>query len=79
MKITILKKEQNKKIKIILPLFMLKSKFILNAINENIDYSNNKVLFNDIYISLKKYIKKYGHFNLVEVKTSDNVIVKIRI
>ena len=68
-------------IKLWLPTSLLKSKFILKNIKKygRIDIEPLMNLLPKINKNLKTYIKKYGHFTLVDVRSSDGdkVIVKV--
>lgn len=82
MKIIIKKKKNNEKIRkfiLIIPTFLIKSKFVMklamksehNVNNHDIkeiDYLNEyHNLFKNLYKEIKKYIKTNGHFTLFEV------------
>ena len=80
MKIQVISSDGHK-IKLWLPTSLLKSKFILNTIKEN-GVTNLEPLINSspiIFKKLKTYIKKQGHFTLVDIRSSggDKVIIKI--
>ncbi len=73
-------------IKLWFPTSLLKSKFVLNYIIKlnsnkkdiNIDIEPLMKSLPIIYKNLKKYIKKQGHFTLLEVSSGDNqVLIKI--
>ena len=68
-------------IKLWLPTSLLKSKFILKNIKKygGIDIEPLMNLLPKINKTLKTYIKKYGHFTLVDVRSSDGdkVIIKV--
>ena len=68
-------------IKLWLPTSLLKSKFILKNIKKygGIDIEPLMNLLPKINKNLKTYIKKYGHFTLVDVRSSDGdkVIIKV--
>lgn len=68
-------------IKLWLPTSSLKSKFILKNIKKygGIDIDPLMNLLPKIYKTLKTYIKKHGHFTLVDVRSSDGdkVIIKV--
>ena len=68
-------------IKLWLPTSSLKSKFILKNIKKygRIDIDPLMSLLPKIYKTLKTYIKKHGHFTLVDVRSSDGdkVIIKV--
>ena len=68
-------------IKLWLPTSLLKSKFILKNIKKygRIDIEPLMNLLPKINKNLKTYIKKYGHFTLVDVRSSDGdkVIIKV--
>lgn len=68
-------------IKLWLPTSLLKSKFILKNIKKygGIDIDPLMNLLPKINKTLKTYIKKHGHFTLVDVRSSegDKVIIKV--
>ena len=68
-------------IKLWLPTSLLKSKFILKNIKKygGIDVEPLMNLLPKINKTLKTYIKKYGHFTLVDVRSSDGdkVIISV--
>lgn len=68
-------------IKLWLPTSLLKSKFILKNIKKygGIDIEPLMNLLPKINKTLKTYIKKYGHFTLVDVRSSDGdkVIISV--
>ena len=68
-------------IKLWLPTSFLKSKFILRKIKEHggIDIEPLMNLLPKINKTLKTYIKKHGHFTVVDVRSScgDKVIIKV--
>ena len=68
-------------IKLWLPTSLLKSKFIIKNIKKHggIDIEPLMNLLPKIYKTLKVYIKKHGHFTLVDVRSSDGdkVIIKV--
>ena len=68
-------------IKLWLPTSLLKSKFIIKNIKKHggIDIEPLMNLLPKIYKTLKAYIKKHGHFTLVDVRSSDGdkVIIKV--
>ena len=68
-------------IKLWLPTSLLKSKFILKNIKKygGIDIEPLMNLLPKINKTLKRYIKKHGHFTLVDVRSSDGdkVIIKV--
>ena len=68
-------------IKLWLPTSLLKSKFFLKNIKKygGIDIEPLMNLLPKINKTLKTYIKKYGHFTLVDVRSSDGdkVIIKV--
>ena len=69
------------KINLWLPTALLKSKLILNTIKKN-SGTDIEPLINSspiIFKSLKAYIKKHGHFTLVDIRSSDGekVIIKV--
>ena len=75
------KSSDGHKIKLWLPTSLLKSKFILNNIKK---YGGTYIepLVNSspiIFKTLKAYIKKHGHFTLVDIRSSDGekVIIKV--
>ena len=72
-------KIQSKKLKItlVLPNIILKWKFVIKRLTNN--YTENLWIKN-LYKILKKYIKEYGHFTLLEVENvidSYKVVIKI--
>lgn len=70
-------KTKNITIPLYLPNLILKSKYIINKISKN-GFQNNWII--NVYPHIKKYIKKYGHFNLIEIfdhKNKVSIIVKI--
>lgn len=80
---------KNHTIRLWLPLFILKQKWIYRAVSKNTD-NKNITLDNDglnklvdissiAYKDLKKFIKENGHFNLVEVDATDGTKVVIRV
>ena len=68
-------------IKLWLPTSLMKSKFILKNIKKygGIDIEPLMNLLPKINKTLKIYIKKHGHFTLVDVRSSDGdkVIIKV--
>ena len=68
-------------IKLWIPTSLLKSKFILKNIKKHggIDIEPLMILLPKINKTLKAYIKKHGHFTLIDVRSSDGdkVIVKV--
>ena len=68
-------------IKLWLPTSLLKSKFILKNIKKHsgIDIEPLMNLLPKINKTLKTYIKKHGHFTVVDVRSSngDKVIIKV--
>jgi hypothetical protein len=68
-------------IKLWIPTSLLKSKFILKNIKKygGIDIEPLMILLPKINKTLKAYIKKHGHFTLIDVRSSDGdkVIVKV--
>ena len=68
-------------IKLWLPTSLMKSKFILKNIKKygGIDIDPLMNLLPKINKTLKTYIKKHGHFTLVDVRSSegDKVIIKV--
>ena len=68
-------------IKLWLPTSLLKSKFILKNIKKygGIDIEPVMNLLPKINKTLKTYIKKHGHFTIVDVRSSDGdkVIIKV--
>ena len=75
------KSSDGHKIKLWLPTSLLKSKFILNNIKKHgetdIDPLMNSLPI--IYKTLKTYIKKHGHFTLVDIESSDGDKVFIKV
>lgn len=72
-------KIKSKKLKITLPIpnIILKWKFIIKRLTNN--YTENLWL-NNSYKILKKHIKEYGHFTLLEVENSKDgskIVIKI--
>lgn len=78
-------KEKSKTVfSINLPLALLKSKFIVkfiakksNGVHMDIKELSKKIP--TLYKEIRKYIKHHGHFNLVELKSSngDEIIIKL--
>lgn len=68
-------------IKLWIPTSLLKSKFILRILKKHggIDIEPLMNLLPKINKTLKIYIKKHGHFTLVDVRSSDGdkVIIKV--
>ena len=69
------------KLKLWLPTSLLKSKFIINNIKKYVG-TDIDILMNSspkIFKTLKAYIKKRGHFTLVDIRSSDGdkVIIKV--
>lgn len=86
MRIIINSKEDRKKLRLVLPLSFIKSRLFLKIMIKNggsdIDLSElkkMKKLFNQSYRVLKRYIKKYGHFYLVQIESADGDRVIIRV
>ena len=75
------KSSDGHKIKLWLPISLFKSKFILNNIKKygGIDIEPLIESLPIIYKTLKTYIKKHGHFTLVDIRSSDGekVIIKV--
>lgn len=76
-----IKSNNGREIKLWLPTSLLKSKFILNNIKK---YGGTDIepLMNSlpiIYKTLKIYIKKHGHFTLVDIESSggNKVFIKV--
>lgn len=62
------------------PLGLLKSKFVIEQINNNTkDLNLNPDIAKDVVDSIRKYIKENGHFTLCEVTTSENDHIVITI
>lgn len=80
MRISIRSVEENKKISLILPLSLIKSKLIWHIIKKNapqvFQYYD---LVKTSYHTLKKYIKKHGHFVLMECYSHDGEYVFIKV
>ena len=80
MKIQVISSDGHK-INLWLPTSLLKSKLILNTIKKNCgtDIESLMESLPIIYKTLKTYIKKHGHFTLVDIRSSDgeNVIIKV--
>lgn len=67
--------------KFYLPTSLLKNKLFRNIILKN-NYDLDDDFINSIpiiYKHLKSFIKEYGHFNLIEIKSSDSNLVIIRV
>ncbi len=68
-----------------LPLSFVKTRFVAKAIAENIAERTNsdvvltKAMTKKIYRILKDQIKRHGHFNIVEIHSSDGDQVIVRI
>ena len=64
---------------IYLPTALIKSKLFWSfAFKNQKDSDNQIIIVKKVYKELKKYIREYGHFNLIEVKTKDvDVLIKI--
>ena len=64
-----------------LPTALLKCKFILKKINKHSDTDIDQfiALLPTINKSLKEYIKKNGHFVLVDVKSAEGETVVIKV
>ena len=64
-----------------LPTALLKCKFILKKINKHSDTDIDQfiALLTTINKSLKEYIKKNGHFVLVDVKSAEGETVVIKV
>ena len=75
------KSSDGHKIKLWFPTSLLKSKFILNNIKKygGTDIEPLMESLPIIYKTLKTYIKKHGHFTLVDIRSSDGekVIIKV--
>ena len=75
------KSSDGHKIKLWLPISLLKSKFILNNIKKygRTDIEPLMESLPIIYKTLKTYIKKHGHFTLVDISSSngEKVIIKV--
>jgi len=79
MKITI-KQKEGKGFSLWLPTLFLKSKLLLNSLfknNESMDLFIS--ITPTIYKELKRYIRKKGHFNLVELESEEEGLVIIKI
>ena len=82
MKITL--KHEKHQFSFHLPLIFIKTKMFMNLLNQDgkIDVSFKDgeigISFKEYYHILKDYVKKNGHFNLVEIE-SDNSKIIIRI
>lgn len=72
-------KDESFRLKIWLPTTLLKSKFIIKIIKKHIKINNELFdLFPLIYKELKKYIRKNGHFILIEALDDDGkFIIKV--
>ena len=79
MKLKVISKEDNIRINLHLPLCMIKTRFITNVIFKNTNMVVDCKVVKKIYRQLKKYIKKNGHFDLLEVCSTDGTIVKITV
>ena len=81
MKVTLLDNNLNKKITILLPSAMIKTKFFWKQVYKSksvemrMNYKNNKI-YKHIYKQTKKYIKQNGHFVFMEV-VSSNYSIKV--
>lgn len=83
MKIYVKASDTKRPIRLVFPLALIKTKFIYrqiakhqkNTFDHNLAHSVSK----KAYKELRKYIKKYGHFNLIEVKekNGDTVIIRL--
>ena len=77
-KIRVNDEETNKKIRLtlFLPTFLIKSNIIWKNIKTiNDDYQVLQSSVRKGYQALKEYIKKEGHFNLIEVNSKDAYII----
>lgn len=75
-----IKNNEGFKLKLWLPSSFLKRKFILKMISNNDEYNEKlKAILPKLYGSLKQFIKKNGHFTLVEINSADGekIIIKI--
>ena len=74
MKIIINSEDINKKI--YLPNCLIKSKFILNKLSKDNNEELKKFIIS-IYKDLRKYIRKNGHFIIVDIESNDGENIKI--
>lgn len=70
-------KSENKNIRLYLPNSFLKSKFILKKLLKEKYNDSLHITIKDCYKTLKQYVKQNGHFELVNIVTSDGDIVYI--
>lgn len=80
----LIKSEQKKGFNLIFPNVMVKSKtlwkMILRSLNvEETEIERTIVQIKKIYKDLKTYIKKCGHFNLIEVYSNNGEVIIVRI
>lgn len=73
--------DEGYKIKLWLPTSLLRSKILIKIIKKKggIDINPLMDMLPIIYKTLKKYIKKYGHFVLVDIESNDGNKVFIKV
>ena len=83
MKIVIKSKDGPKHLSLIFPLGFVKTKLASRIISKNGDININKdelhSMLKEAYKVLKDYIKVNGHFDMVDIRSSDGDIVKIKV
>ena len=83
MKLIIRSNEGPKRLTLPLPLWLLKSRLAMKALSSSkdfpLDVKEVKDELKTIYTEIKKYKKKYGHFDLVNIESHDGEKVIIRI
>ena len=80
MRITV-KENEGKEFSFLLPTSLIKSKLILKLINKYCD-ADSKIMIDILpksYKELRRYIKKYGHFVLIDVISKDGDIISIKV
>lgn len=73
--------DKKRRITLVLPTFLIKSKIICKVISNNVDsedeYLKIRYIIKTTYKELRKYIKENGHFKLLEVKSDDGDVTII--
>lgn len=71
------------KIRLWLPLGAIKWRIIYRALDKGnksgYDFGNLRLIAPKLVHALRAYVRKNGHFDLVNIRASDGTIVKIRV
>lgn len=86
MKIYIYDPEENHKINLVIPNFLITNRLVISLIQKVIEKENeqqeiqhliNSQQITELLRSLKECVRAFGHFELVNIETAEGEIVKI--